>query len=95
MPQVLETVDASQLGDGARSGLGVEVEPTPLGPAYGHGGFFPGYFSQVRWYPRERIAVAIMINTSDSSLVNRPLKEVVDELARAATDGGDAKAASR
>ena len=84
LPEVLRTVDAPDLGKGSSSGLGVEVEPTPLGDAYGHGGFFPGYFTQVRWYPRERIAVAIQINTSDGTMVNRSLKEVVDSLANAA-----------
>ena len=84
MPEVLTTVDAPDLGKGSRSGLGIEIEPTPLGEAYGHGGFFPGYFSQVRWYPRERIGVALQLNTSDDSMVKRSLKEVVDELASAA-----------
>ncbi|MEK6321106.1 MAG: serine hydrolase [Acidobacteriota bacterium] len=58
LPDILTTVDAPDLGKGSRSGLGVEVEPTPLGEAYGHGGYFPGYFTQVRWYPKERIGVA-------------------------------------
>jgi D-alanyl-D-alanine carboxypeptidase len=84
LPEVLTTVDAPDLGKGSRSGLGIEVEPTALGEAYGHGGFFPGYFTQVRWYPRERIGVALQLNTSDDSVVKRSLKEVVDDLARAA-----------
>jgi D-alanyl-D-alanine carboxypeptidase len=84
MTEVLTTVAAPDLGKGSRSGLGIEVEPTPLGEAYGHGGFFPGYFTQVRWYPRERIAVALQINTSDESLVKRSLKDVLDDLAKAA-----------
>ncbi len=84
MTEVLKTVDAPDLGKGSRSGLGIEVEPSPLGDAYGHGGYFPGYFTQVRWYPRERIAVALQINTSDDSVVKRSLKEVVDDLARVA-----------
>ena len=81
---MLTTVDAPGLGKDSRAGLGVEVEPTPLGEAYGHGGFFPGYFTQVRWYPRERIAVAVQINTSDNSLVKRSPKDAVDDLAKAA-----------
>lgn len=84
LPDVLTTVDAPDLGKGSRSGMGIEIEPTALGEAYGHGGFFPGYFTQVRWYPRERIALALQINTSDDSVVKRSLKDVVDELARAA-----------
>jgi D-alanyl-D-alanine carboxypeptidase len=86
LPEVLTTVDAPDLGKGSRSGLGIEVEQTPLGEAYGHGGFFPGYFTQVRWYPKERIAVALQINTSDGSVVKRSLKDVVDDLAKAALE---------
>jgi D-alanyl-D-alanine carboxypeptidase len=87
MPQVLTAVDAPGLGKGARSALGVEIEPTPLGLAYGHGGYFPGYFTQVRWYPDAKIAVALQLNTSDESLVNRSLKDVTDELAKAVKEG--------
>jgi D-alanyl-D-alanine carboxypeptidase len=83
MPQVLTSVDAPGLGTGARSGLGVEIERTPLGLAYGHGGYFPGYFTQVRWYPDAKLAVALQLNTSDESLVKRSLKEVTDEIAKA------------
>lgn len=88
LPDVLTTVEAEELGKGARSGLGVEVEQTSLGEAYGHGGYFPGYFTQVRWYPRERIAVALQINTSDESLVKRSLKDLLDDLAKAALAAG-------
>ena len=80
LPEVLATVEATGLGQGARSGLGIEVEDSPLGKAYGHGGYFPGYFTQAYWYPAKRIAVAVQINTSDESLVKQSLKEMVNEL---------------
>lgn len=88
LPEILTTVKAEELGKGARSGIGVEVEQTPIGEAYGHGGYFPGYFTQVRWYPREGIAVALQINTSDESLLRRSLKDVLDDLAKAALARG-------
>ncbi len=84
LPEVFQTVDASELGEGAKSALGVEVEPTPLGEAHGHGGFFPGYFTQARWYPEAGVAVAVQLNTSDESRVDRSLKDFADELAQAA-----------
>nr|MBA3320762.1 hypothetical protein [Pyrinomonadaceae bacterium] len=55
----------------------------PLGKAYGHGGFFPGYLTWVRWYPQQQIAVALQINTSDDALIARPIREVLNELATA------------
>jgi len=56
-------------GDGTVSsyGLGVGISEGPLGTAYGHGGWFPGYNSQMAYYPDHGIAVALQINTDRSS----------------------------
>lgn len=83
LAEVFTPVDAPELGTGARYGLGVTIEDTPLGKAYGHGGFFPGYLTWVRWYPQQQIAVALQINTSDDALIARPIREVLNELATA------------
>lgn len=48
-----------------RYGLGVIVSETPQGIRYGHSGWFPGYVSDVRYYPAQRVAVAIQTNTDD------------------------------
>jgi D-alanyl-D-alanine carboxypeptidase len=62
-------VETRGLGPGARYGLGVIITETPLGTAYGHSGFFPGYFTEVRYWPEHRFAIAIQLNTS----AGRPL----------------------
>lgn len=62
-------VEARGLGAGARYGLGVIITETPLGTAYGHSGFFPGYLTEVRYRPEHRFAIAIQLNTS----AGRPL----------------------
>ena len=49
---------------GGYYGLGVGVSETPLGPRYGHGGFFPGYRTAMAYFPKQRVAVAIQTNTS-------------------------------
>ncbi|RIA55244.1 serine hydrolase domain-containing protein [Dichotomicrobium thermohalophilum] len=57
--------DASQqarYGEAVRYGLGVTIRQTPLGPAYGHRGWTPGYLSVFEYYPRHRLAVALQIN---------------------------------
>jgi D-alanyl-D-alanine carboxypeptidase len=46
-------------------GLGIHIDSTPQGTAYGHSGYIPGYVSWARWYERPSIAVAIQTNTSD------------------------------
>ncbi len=79
--EVFAGVDAPELGAGARYGLGVVIQDTPLGKAYGHGGFFPGYVTWVRYYPERRIAVALQLNTSDDDLIKRSVRDVLNDLA--------------
>lgn len=49
-------------------GLGINVAHTPLGVAYRHGGFFPGYNSLLGYFPDSGIAVAMQINTDQSNI---------------------------
>jgi D-alanyl-D-alanine carboxypeptidase len=50
--------------EGVGYGLGVYVyEVTPLGPALGHGGWFPGYSTQLIYYREPRLAVAVQSNS--------------------------------
>ena len=74
----------AKLGPEARYGLGVIVRPTPLGPSWGHSGFFPGYVTEMRYFPEHRIAVAFLINTSVPRALGRAPGAVIDALARAA-----------
>ena len=87
LPQVRQGVPAGQLdvGTDARAGLGIEMAETPLGMAYGHGGFFPGYLSLVLYYPSVRIAVALQVNSSAGDALSRPLRDVLLETAQALT----------
>jgi D-alanyl-D-alanine carboxypeptidase len=79
------TVPAGQLdvGADARSGLGIEIADTPLGIAYGHGGFFPGYLTLALWYPDAGVSLAIQVNSSAPDALARPLREVLLEAASA------------
>lgn len=85
LPEVRRGVPAGQLdvGKDALSGLGVEIVQTPLGPAYGHGGFFPGYLSLVLWYPDAGMSLAIQVNSSAGDALAHPLRDVLLEAARA------------
>jgi D-alanyl-D-alanine carboxypeptidase len=71
----------ARLGRGARYGLGVIVLDTPLGPSYGHSGFFPGYLTEVRYYPDKRFAIALQFNTSVSASIGRNSGAVLQDLA--------------
>ncbi|MCK7539894.1 MAG: beta-lactamase family protein, partial [Marinilabiliales bacterium] len=39
-------------------------KPTSLGTAWGHSGFFPGYLTEMHYFPDYKIAVAVQFNTS-------------------------------
>jgi len=79
--QVYSGIPARGLGQGARYGLGVIILETPLGASYGHSGFFPGYLTEMRYYPQHRIAVAMQVNTSTGRPFPRPQGAIMQELA--------------
>jgi D-alanyl-D-alanine carboxypeptidase len=81
LDEVLDGVPA-QLGPGARYGLGVIIVDTPLGVSYGHSGYFPGYLTQMMYFPEHHIAVAVQVNTSDQRAVGRGLGSIIMELAQ-------------
>ena len=94
LSEVRRGVPAGQLDVGplALSGLGLEIAQTPLGVAYGHGGFFPGYTSLVLWYPERGISLAIQVNSSAEGALARPLREVLEEAGRALSGDSSARA---
>ena len=56
---------------GSRYGLGVGIAETPLGTSYGHGGWIPGYRSQLAYFPARRVALAMQVNTDVSPVFER------------------------
>ncbi len=46
-------------------GLGVLAADSPLGRRFGHGGWTPGYRTDVHCYPSAGFSVAVMVNTDD------------------------------
>lgn len=64
LPQVLDGVDAPMLGRNTKYGLCSIIRPTPAGITYGHSGFFPGYMTDMMYFPEMKIAIAVQVNTS-------------------------------
>jgi D-alanyl-D-alanine carboxypeptidase len=56
------TRDPVKTPDGRRYGLGLYRYETPIGVAWGHGGYFPGYRSGLLYFPDTGIAVAAQAN---------------------------------
>ena len=76
VPVMLDGVPA-RLGRDTKYGLGVIIRPTPLGITYGHSGFFPGYMTDMMYFPEHKIAVAVQVNTSVPQSLEKPLGRVL------------------
>lgn len=74
----------ARLGGGATYGLGVIIRPTPLGISHGHSGFFPGYLTEVRYFPDHGVAIAFQVNSSVPRSLGGSPGAIIDALARAA-----------
>jgi D-alanyl-D-alanine carboxypeptidase len=71
----------AQLGPEVRYGLGVIIWPSPKGPVWGHSGYFPGYITEMRYYPDAKIAIALQINTSVPRAFGRAPGGFLNEIA--------------
>ena len=80
VPVMLDGVPA-KLGRDTKYGLGVIIRPTQAGTAYGHSGFFPGYMTDMMYFPDKKIAIAVQVNTSVPQDLGKPLGRVVVEIA--------------
>ena len=64
LPQMMNGVPA-RLGQNARYGLAAILRETQLGPSVGHSGFFPGYATEMMYWPATKIAAALQVNVTD------------------------------
>jgi len=81
LTEVLNGVSAPMLGKETKYGLGVIIRPTRAGLTYGHSGFFPGYMTDMMYFPEHKIAVAVQVNTSVFQNLGKPLGRVLVEAA--------------
>jgi len=83
-----EGVSARMLGRNATYGLGVIIRPSDVyGTSYGHSGFFPGYLTEMYYYPKYKICFAVQVNTSDSrSLKGSSPGRVLNDMVKLTVD---------
>lgn len=65
--RVRDAVEAPQLGQGVRYGLGVMLRDSELGPTRGHDGIFLGYGATMRWFEGHDLAVAVLANSDGAA----------------------------
>ena len=90
LPVMLDGVPA-RLGPNARYGLGAIIRPTPLGESWGHSGYFPGYLTEMAYFPEHGIAVAVQVNSSDFRALRMSPAAMLLELAKAVAGAATAR----
>jgi D-alanyl-D-alanine carboxypeptidase len=78
LPQMFEGVPA-RLGPEAKYGLGVIIRPTQFGMSYGHSGFFPGYITEMMYFPDHKVAIAVQVNTSVPRATGKALTRFISD----------------
>ena len=79
---MLREAVAAKLGRDAKYGLGVIIRPTQQGVAYGHSGFFPGYMTELFYFPGRKLCIALQCNSSDIKNLKIGLQRVLLEIAK-------------
>lgn len=74
---------AAKTGRGDQYGLGVQIRQTAWGLSVGHGGWFPGYLSEMEYFPEHKVALALQFNTDDVRKLGRLPHAYLLELAQA------------
>lgn len=74
-------------GPGDRYGLGVQIRNSPWGTSYGHSGWFPGYMTDVHYFPDLKVAVAVQFNTDDMRKLKMSPTRFAHEVAKVVVSG--------
>ena len=85
LDQMLAGVAANEgrgSGAGNKYGLAVQIRPSDWGVSYGHGGWFPGYRSEMEYFPQNKIAVAVQFNTDDARAMKKGLRRYIADAMR-------------
>lgn len=80
LAQMTQGVPA-RLGPNVHYGFGTIIRETPAGVAHGHSGFFPGYVTDVMWFPEHGLAVAAQANSSVRGSLGVPAPELLARVA--------------
>jgi D-alanyl-D-alanine carboxypeptidase len=85
LAQMLEGVAANEgrgSGPGNKYGLAVQIRQSEFGVSYGHGGWFPGYISEMEYFPQHKIAVAVQFNTDATGTLKKGMRAYIADAMR-------------
>lgn len=86
--QLQQMLDAQPTGAGrgggrdAKYGLAVQVQPSEFGTIYAHGGWFPGYQTEMVYFPDQKAAIALQANQDPGLGAKKSLRACLMDLAR-------------
>ena len=69
-------------GNGNKYGLAVQIRQSEWGVSYGHGGWFPGYLSEMEYFPEHKVSIAVQVNTDASASPKKSLRVYIADIAR-------------
>jgi D-alanyl-D-alanine carboxypeptidase len=78
---VMENVVPANTGRDDQYGLGVQVRHTNYGTTYGHGGWYPGYMSEMEYFKDQHASISVQVNTDDRAKTKTSPHEYVVEIA--------------
>ena len=86
LEEMLSGVEAASGRGGdkkSRYGLGVQIRDSEWGLSYGHGGWFPGYLTEMVYYPEKKLAVAVQFNTDAGKSLKKGPPAFAGDIVRA------------
>jgi D-alanyl-D-alanine carboxypeptidase len=75
-----QMLTGTNTGEVAGYGLGVEIGDGRWGKTHGHDGLFPGYVSDMAYFPQYQLALAIQVNTDREKQLGKDLSAYLDDV---------------
>jgi D-alanyl-D-alanine carboxypeptidase len=72
----------AKMGRDVKYGLGIIYRPTAAGAAYGHSGYFPGYLTEMLYFPDKQCCIVVQANSSDFKSLKGSVLRCLIELAK-------------
>lgn len=72
----------AKTGRNDKYGLGCQIRPSEYGETWGHNGWFPGWLSDVQYFPKQKIAIAVQFNSDNQRASGRPFRAIIADIAK-------------
>lgn len=66
----------------SKYGMGVMIRDSKWGTVYGHGGWFPGYRTELAYFPERKTAIAVQFNTDANTTLKKGVSAYLMDVAQ-------------